>query len=258
MFEFYKPTQKQMINDVCKDQKKGKKKKKLKSCENTRSLWLEPDEVWPVLYFFIWNEETTMEKWSVSNKRWKAAGSRALFSSELVPASMMPIRRRVKWEVKWEAGEDGGGPASEGGCVRRIPKRKRTCRHGGGQHKYKPGFRDMLSNGGHLQFPPEVQELGNRAQSAQMFIHQQVLKTEDNREHFGKSEPLQSKLYLSAISPQFCRHRFPRLCFLLLYLYANGGRRKDEWSFKGLGPVFVLDLEQEEPVLTVSENECWE
>lgn len=115
--------------------KKREEKKKGKSCENTRSPWLEPDEVWPVLYFFIWNDETTMEKWSVSNKRWKAAGSRALFSSELVPASMMSIRRRVKWEVKWEAGEDGGGPASEGGCVRRIPKRKRTCRHGGGQKK---------------------------------------------------------------------------------------------------------------------------
>lgn len=123
-----------MIKNVCW----GKKRKKVKSCENTHSPWLEPDENWLVLYFLIWNEETTMEKWSVSNKRWKAAGSRALLSSEPVPASMMPICGWLKREVKWKAGEDWGGPASEGVRVRRILKLKHTCRYSRGQKHCKP------------------------------------------------------------------------------------------------------------------------
>lgn len=125
------------MNDVCW------KLKKKNPCKNTCSPWWEPDEVWCAQ----WKrthlpssgmKKTVEEKWSVSNKRWKR--------QEVVRCSRQsPCQRRWCWykegsagggTEKWEAGEDWGGPNTEGVCVRRISKLKDTkhaWRHGRGR-----------------------------------------------------------------------------------------------------------------------------
>lgn len=79
----------------------------------------------------------------------EAAGSRALCSSESVPAWMMLIQRRAAGGAlpnEKQLDRAGGGPASEGVCVRRIPKLKhtktelRTGWEGGTERRTKNSF----------------------------------------------------------------------------------------------------------------------